>query len=155
MRYEIVNAKLRHLEQLLQIESRCFSVPFTREQLLSQMPDSMHVFLAAEAENGDVLGYVGMMYVLDEGYISNVAVSPDYRRTGIADALIKRLLQIANELELSFVTLEVRESNAPAISLYEKNGFSPVGKRKNYYTLPAEDAILMTSYLNTRNEDNI
>ena len=155
MRYEIVNAELRHLEQLLQIENRCFSVPFTREQLLSQMPDSMHVFIAAEAENGDVLGYVGMMYVLDEGYISNVAVSPDYRRTGIADALITRLLQIAKELELSFVTLEVRESNAPAISLYEKNGFSPVGKRKNYYTLPAEDAILMTSYLNTRNEDNI
>ena len=147
MRYEIVNAKLRHLEQLLQIENRCFSVPFTREQLLSQMPDSMHAFLVAEAENGDVLGYVGMMYVLDEGYISNVAVSPDYRRTGIADALITRLLQIAKELELSFVTLEVRESNAPAIALYEKNGFSPVGRRKNYYTLPTEDAILMTSYL--------
>lgn len=155
MRYEIVNAELRHLEQLLQIENRCFSVPFTREQMLSQMPDSMHEFLVAEAENGDVLGYVGMMYVLDEGYISNVAVSPDYHRTGIADALITRLLQIAKELELSFVTLEVRESNAPAIALYEKNGFSPVGRRKNYYTLPTEDAILMTSYLNTRNEDNI
>ena len=147
MKYSITDAEERHVEQILNIEKCCFSVPFTREQILSQMPDSMHVFLVAEGEDGGVLGYVGMMYVLDEGYISNIAVSPDARRMGIADSLIERLEETAKELELSFITLEVRESNSPARELYKKHGFSDVGRRKNYYTLPPEDAILMTSYL--------
>lgn len=147
MKYSITDAEKRHVEQILNIEKCCFSVPFTREQILSQMPDSMHVFLVAEGEDGGVLGYVGMMYVLDEGYISNIAVSPDARRMGIADSLIERLEETAKELELSFITLEVRESNSPARELYKKHGFSDVGRRKNYYTLPTEDAILMTSYL--------
>ena len=100
------------------------------------------------AEAGEsVLGYVGMMFVLDEGYISNVAVSPEHRRQGIASALIGELLRRAEELRLSFVTLEVRESNAPAIALYERFGFAPVGRRKGYYDAPKEDAILMTRFL--------
>jgi len=146
--YSIVNAEEKHTEQLLDIEKLCFSTPFTKEQLLSQMPDDRHVFIVAESDDGSVLGYVGMLYVLDEGYISNVAVHPDFRRSGIADALITELKAIANSLELSFVTLEVRESNEAARALYQKQGFSDVGKRKNYYTLPTEDAILMTCYLN-------
>lgn len=147
MQYSIVNGEMRHVDRILQIEKQCFSVPFTRDQLLSQMPDETHVFIAAEAENGELLGYVGMMHVLDEGYISNVAVAPEFRRMGIADALIKELLSIAARLELCFVTLEVRESNAPARALYNKHGFTDVGRRKKYYTLPTEDAILMTCYL--------
>ena len=91
--------------------------------------------------------FLCMMYVLDEGYISNVAVSPAYRRQGIADKLISQLLKSAEDKELTFVTLEVRQSNIPAISLYEKNGFIKVGQRKNYYDLPKEDAILMTKFL--------
>ena len=147
MPYNIVSAHERHIDSILFIEKQCFSVPFTREQLLSQMPDGNHVFIVAEAENGGVMGYVGMMYVLDEGYISNVAVSPEYRRQGIARRLIEELMLIAKEHELSFVTLEVRESNEPARVLYKKHGFTDVGRRKNYYNLPAEDAILMTCYL--------
>lgn len=147
MQYSIVNGEMRHLERILEIEKQCFSTPFTRQQLLSQMPDKMHIFLVAQGKNGDVLGYVGMMYVLDEGYISNVAVAPECRRMGIADALMERLKAAADELKLSFVTLEVRESNEPARSLYKKHGFSDVGRRKNYYDMPTEDAILMTSFL--------
>lgn len=147
MQYSIVNADARHLEQILYIEKCCFSVPFTREQVLSQMPDDNHIFIVAESENGNVLGYVGMMYVLDEGYISNVAVAEEYRRMGVADKLIIELEAIAKNLELSFMTLEVREGNEPARALYKKHGFTDVGRRKNYYTLPTEDAILMTSYL--------
>ena len=86
-------------------------------------------------------------YVLDEGYISNVAVSPEHRRKGIADRLIRELMTRAGQLELAFVTLEVRESNAPAAELYKKHGFVKVGQRKNYYDLPKEDAILMTKFL--------
>ena len=87
-------------------------------------------------ERGRILGYVGMMYVLDEGYISNVAVAPEHRRLGIADALISKLMERSACLELSFVTLEVRCSNSAAMALYKKHGFIPVGRRKNYYDFP-------------------
>ncbi len=147
MEIRIVNAAPRHLEALEQLEMSCFSMPWTREMLLGQMPDDSHEFLAAEDESGELLGYVGMMTVLDEGYISNVAVAPEQRRRGIADALIRTLLDRAEMRELSFVTLEVREHNKPAIALYRKHGFVPVGLRKNYYEAPTENAILMTKYL--------
>ena len=146
MEYRIVNAELRHIEQLEQIEQACFSMPWTREQLESQLPDSCHVFIAAESGEA-VVGYVGMMYIIDEGYISHVAIAPEYRRQGIADALIDELMGRAAALNLAFVTLEARQSNSPAIALYKKHGFVPVGVRKNYYELPKEDAVLMTKFL--------
>ena len=142
----IRDAKPSDLERLEELESQCFAVPWTREQLESQLPGTQHVFLVAD-ENGRVLGYVGMMTVLDEGYISNVAVAPEARRRGIACALVSTLLGRAEELTLSFVTLEVREHNEPAIALYAGLGFAPVGLRKNYYDSPKENAILMTRYL--------
>lgn len=142
----IQNAEKKHLAQLENLEKLCFSMPWTREQLESQLPDAQHVFLVA-VDGESVLGYVGMMFVLDEGYISNVAVSPEARRCGIGDALIAELLLRAEEKALSFVTLEVRESNEAAIRLYQKHGFQKVGLRKKYYDLPKEDAILMTKFL--------
>ena len=146
MEFRIVDVSAEHIRQIEEIERDCFSRPWTAEQLKSQMSDAQHEFIAAVGD-GRVLGYVGLMYVLDEGYISNVAVHPDARRQGIGDALIDVLAAKAAELELAFLTLEVRESNAPAIALYAKHGFHPVGKRKNYYDAPKEDAVLMTCYL--------
>ena len=147
MGFRIVNASPRHLPELETLEKRCFSLPWTEEMLMGQLPDDNHEFLAAESESGELLGYVGMMTVLDEGYISNVAVAPEQRRQGIADALIAALLERAALRALSFVTLEVREHNEPAIALYAKHGFVPVGLRKNYYEAPVENAILMTKFL--------
>ena len=146
MEYRIIDTTEAQLEQIQAIERQCFSCPWTLDQLRSQLSDDRHVFLAAVAENGAVLGYVGMMFVLDEGYISNVAVAPAYRRQGVADALISALVMRAEELGLAFVTLEVRAGNEPAKALYAKHGFVPVGRRKNYYDLPKEDAILMTRF---------
>ena len=146
MDYRIIDTTETQLEQIEKIEQQCFSCPWTLDQLRSQLSDDRHVFLAAVAESGAVLGYVGMMFVLDEGYISNVAVAPDFRRQGVADALISALMTRAEELALAFVTLEVRTGNEPAKSLYAKHGFVPVGRRKNYYDLPKEDAILMTRF---------
>ena len=146
MEFRIVDVNAEHIPQIEEIERECFSRPWTAEQLRSQMRDAQHEFIAS-VNDGRVLGYVGLMYVLDEGYISNVAVHPDARRQGIGDALIDALAAKAAELELAFLTLEVRESNAPAIALYTKHGFHPVGKRKNYYDAPKEDAVLMTCYL--------
>ncbi|MBQ7896448.1 MAG: ribosomal protein S18-alanine N-acetyltransferase [Oscillospiraceae bacterium] len=146
MQYKIVNAEKRHIQQLEQLEKQCFSSPWTAQMLETQLPDDKHVFIVAESD-GMVLGYVGMMYVLDEGYISNVAVGPEYRRKGIADALIKELVLRCELLDLSFVTLEVRQSNDAARALYSKHGFSDVGIRKNYYDFPKENAILMTKFM--------
>lgn len=147
MARRIDDVREEQLEKIEEIEKACFSMPWTIEQLRSQMKDSQHEFIAALDDEGRVLGYVGMMYVLDEGYISNVAVAPEARRQGIGRDLIKELMARAAALDLAFVTLEARCSNAAAIALYEKQGFVPVGKRKNYYDFPREDAILMTHFL--------
>ena len=139
---EIADVHEEQLNEIEELEGRCFSVPWKREMLQSQLGEC-HVFLAANTD-GRVAGYVGMMTVLDEGYISNVAVAPEMRRRGIADALLRELERRARKMELSFMTLEVRQSNAPAIALYEKHGFSRVGVRRGYYEQPREDAVLMT-----------
>lgn len=139
-----VSAEL--IPQLAALEERCFSMPWTEAQLSSQLPDASHEFIAA-LDGGGVIGYVGMMTVLDEGYISNVAVAEEHRREGIGDALIAEMDRRAEQRNLSFVTLEVREGNAPAIALYSKHGYVPVGMRKNYYESPRENAILMTKFL--------
>ncbi len=143
----IEDVQEQQLEQIEKIEKACFSLPWTIDQLRGQLKDTQHEFIAALDERGRILGYVGMMYVLDEGYISNVAVAPEHRRLGIADALISKLMERSACLELSFVTLEVRCSNSAAMALYKKHGFIPVGRRKNYYDFPREDAILMTHFL--------
>ena len=152
MAFSIQDVREEQLDQIEQLEQLCFSVPLPRDALRRQLPDDNHVFLAA-TDGGRVLGYVGMMFVLDEGYISNVAVAPAFRRRGIADALIAELLRRADALSLSFVTLEVREHNIPAISLYENNGFVRVGLRKNYYQKPCENAVLMTRYLEKQRQE--
>lgn len=131
------------LPALTALEQACFSHPWSEKSLVGTLDSGRSLFLLAE-QAGEPLGYLGMEYVLDEGGITNVAVFPAHRRQGIADALIKELLRRAKALGLATVTLEVRAGNAAAIALYQKNGFVPVGRRKNYYTAPTEDAILMT-----------
>lgn len=147
MDFKICDADAAHVPEIEKLEKECFSMPWTAEQIHSQLSDDSHVFLAALDFKGRVLGYIGLMFVLDEGYISNVAVAPDARGNGIAKALISELKQRAKSRELAFLTLEVRESNTAARTLYSVCGFTPVGIRKNYYALPTEAAILMTLYL--------
>ena len=154
--YTIVNVIPEHIDSILEIEKLCFSLPWSRSALENQMNAKNCLFLSA-VEGKNVLGYIGLMTVLDEGYISNVAVAPRYRRHGIADSLIGALIG-RTESSLAFMTLEVRESNAPAIALYEKHGFISVGTRKNYYKNPKENARLMTLFFKAEeynNADNV
>lgn len=134
----------RHLAALAEIEKACFHAPWSEAMLREELGKG--IFLVAERD-GQAIGYVGCQTVLDEGYITNVAVSPDCRRQGVGRALIAELVQRARAQGLSFVTLEARASNAPAIALYEGAGFVRVGGRKNFYTAPTEDAVLMTLFL--------
>jgi len=99
--------------------------------------------VAAEGEDGTVLGYGMVRAVLDEGCLERIAVVPAYRRQGVAEELLSAFLRFG-QAHLAFLTLEVREGNAPAIALYEKLGFREVGRRKNYYPESKEDAVLMT-----------
>ncbi|MGI5977800.1 MAG: ribosomal protein S18-alanine N-acetyltransferase [Candidatus Limivicinus sp.] len=136
----------KYIAALEKLENQCFSLPWTKEQLESQMPDDRHIFLVAKLGDS-VIGYAGMMYIIDEGYISNVAVDGAHRKSGIGSLLIEELLHRAEALNLRFVSLEVRETNEPAKALYGKYDFEPVGLRKNYYDSPKENAIIMTRFL--------
>ena len=145
MKIQIVPFAAAHVDAVADIEQACFADPWTREGLREELDNPCACFLTAVDETGTAAGYIGCHTVLDEGYIANVAVSPAFRRQGIGRMLVQELL--ARSEALAFVTLEVRASNAPAIALYTGCGFVPVGTRKNFYSHPAEDALLMTAYL--------
>ncbi len=143
----ITPARREHLKQIAKLESICFSEAWSEETLLDAISHATKLFVAEK--NGKVLGYVGINCILDEGYITNIAVFPDFRHQGVATALINELFSLAENLSLSFISLEVRESNLSAISLYEKMGFSKVGTRKNFYRDPIENASIMTKRFET------
>ncbi|MBR6708868.1 MAG: ribosomal protein S18-alanine N-acetyltransferase [Clostridia bacterium] len=136
----------RHIAAIAAIEQDCFHDPWTENGLREELELENNLFLAAVEEDA-VVGYVGCQTVLDEGYITNVAVSPAHRRKGVAARLLTELRIKAEEKGLSFVTLEMRASNEPAIALYRGAGYVEVGVRRNFYTNPKEDALLMTCFL--------
>ena len=134
-----------HLDGVCAIENECFTHPWSRRSLETALLDSQSLFYAA-VDDGNVVGYIGMSFVLDEGYIYNVAVTGESRGKGIGSALIRTLVTYGKKNGFAFLTLEVRRSNQAAVSLYEHFGFIKVGERKNYYSAPVENAVLMTLY---------
>lgn len=134
----------RDLDELAELERRCFSTPWSRDALAAELAKDNAVFLVARETDGTPVGYVGMNYVLDEGYLDNLAVDPARRRQGMARLLLGALLDCCARLELAFVTLEVRPSNIPAIGLYTALGFREAGRRKGFYQHPSEDGMIMT-----------
>ncbi|MCI8808818.1 MAG: ribosomal protein S18-alanine N-acetyltransferase [Oscillibacter sp.] len=144
MQVQIVPMTADHLDEIVELERVCFSDPWSRNMLAEELDNALSAFLVALDAGGKVVGYAGLQVVLDEGYILNVAVSPECRRQGIAGKLLQVFLDFAQGNRLAFLTLEVRASNYAAIALYGSRGFRGVGRRKNYYEHPKEDAILMT-----------
>lgn len=113
--------------------------------LAEELENQCAAFLVAQdGGTGKVVGYAGLLVVADEGYITNVAVFPEYRRRGVAAQLLSVFENFARGSHLAFLTLEVRPSNTAAIALYESFGFQQAGRRKNYYDLPKEDALILT-----------
>ena len=137
--------KEEHLDSLARLDKLCFSDPWTRAGLQAELASDTASFAAAELD-GAAVGCAGMHCVCGECYIDKVAVHPDCRRMGIAQALVQYLIDYAVQNHAEFITLEVRQSNIPAIALYRKLGFNTVGVRKNFYTDLNEDALLMTRY---------
>lgn len=139
---EIKKFEKKYLDDVYNIEKICFSNPWSRKDLENQIDSSTSHFLVADVD-GRAVGYMGLQIFSGEGYVTNVAVLPEFRGQGIASALIAR--QMENDME--FITLEVRQSNLPALKLYEKSGFERVGIRPNFYSNPDENAVIMTSYI--------
>lgn len=137
---------IEHIPQVVEIERESFSLPWSKEAFLESFSYEHAMFLAAvdyECPGSRVAGYIGMYKALNEGDITNIAVSPGYRGKGVGFALMNELKRLAVEKNIDNLILEVRESNNAAIRLYEKAGFRPAGIRKNFYEKPAENAIVM------------
>ena len=143
MYYEIVPMDRGHIPQIAALEKECFSAPWSEQLLSDALFDPQASFIVADDGEGNILGYAGLHAVLDEGYIDDIAVAPDARRHGVASALLEVFCRFG-AVNLAFLTLEVRASNAAAIGLYEKHGFQRAGLRPGYYQKPREDAVIMT-----------
>lgn len=135
--FHIVPLQETHVAALAELEKQCFADPWSVHALREELSNPCARFLVALC--GDrVAGYIGCHLVAGEGFVTNVAVFPAYRRQGVA----RQLLQSAMALPLSRLFLEVRASNAAAIALYRSLGFSEDGRRPRFYSHPVEDAVL-------------
>ena len=130
-----------HLARIAELEALCFHAPWSARSLELLCGDTAFGFAVVLGD--EIVAYGGMLCVLDEGQITNVATHPAHRRRGYADAVLRALLEEARARGLVSVTLEVRESNAPALALYRRHGFVQVGRRAHFYKNPAEAALLL------------
>lgn len=131
------------VDSVSKIEEQLFSKPWTRQDFVNSMSDRHNIYIVAENEKQEVVGYCGIWGVLDEGQITNVAVRPEDQGNGIGQRMLEELLRIGKNEGLQQYTLEVRKSNEKARRLYERLGFSEEGIRKNFYEKPTEDGIIM------------
>ena len=139
---EILKMQSTHIPQIAALEKLCFSEPWSENSISGELDNPLSLWLVAV--DGDcVAGYVGSQSVMGETDMMNIAVSPDYRRQGVAAALIEELVRQLKVGGNHCLTLEVRSSNDSAIKLYEKLGFIQVGRRPNYYRSPKEDALIL------------
>lgn len=139
---KIVTMDATHVEQIALLEKLCFPDPWSENSIASELRNPLSHWLVA-MDGDTVAGYVGSQTVIDETDMMNIAVHPDFRRQGIAQQLVRRLVQDLTLRGSHCLTLEVRASNAPAQQLYQTLGFSQVGLRKNYYRDPKEDALIL------------
>ena len=130
-----------HLDAIAEIEALCFSEPWSARALELLLGDA--AIGAVATHEGRVIAYGGMILAPDEGQITNIAVHPDFRRRGCARAILHALHVEAEQRKFEQIVLEVRASNAAAIALYESEGYASVGRRRGFYRMPTEDALVM------------
>lgn len=142
MNYQLVPMDKSHLKEVAELDKALFTRPWSADSWESELYNDTVSLVVAEDPDGKVLGYGVLGVILDEGCLEKIAVRPDCQRQGVAQAILGSFLRYGEE-HLAYIGLEVRADNAPAIALYEKNGFTAVGRRKNYYAEVHQDAILM------------
>ena len=138
--------KSNDVAAIAELEKLCFSDPWSENSIASELENRLSYWLVAE-QDGKVVGYVGSQSVLDAADMMNLAVSPDYRKQGIGQALVCGLIDYLKTKNIIALLLEVRVSNMSAISLYNKMGFVQVGRRPKYYHNPREDALILRKEL--------
>jgi len=135
---------LEDLEAILEIEELSFPIPWSRNSFLYELLENERaIYLVAQDGLNRTIGYIGVWVVCDEGHITNLAVHPSYRRKGVAEQLLKRIIEAVRVRGVRHVTLEVRRTNLGARRLYEKLGFVHMGVRRKYYLDNNEDAFIM------------
>ena len=139
---EIKNMESIHVAPVAALEKLCFSEPWSENSVAGELSNPLSLWLVA-VDGEHLAGYVGSQSVLGESDMMNIAVDPNYRRQGVAAALIEALVASLKVNGNHCLTLEVRASNVPAIALYEKLGFAQVGRRPNYYRIPKEGALIL------------
>jgi len=150
-------AEKKHIDGIANIEKECFSTPWPKSSFEKDIcKNKFAVYIVAvDDETNKVVGYGGMWHVVNEGHITNIAVSEKYRRQGIGEKIIENFEQICEENEMIGMTLEVRRGNQGAMSLYRKKGFRISGIRPEYYNDTKEDAIIMWKYfVSEKNVEN-
>ena len=140
MEYVLMNSD--HVAQVAQLEKECFHDPWSENSIASELKNPLSLWLVA-VDGQQVAGYVGSQSVMGEADMMNIAVSSKFRRMGIAQELVERLVKLLREKDVYSLSLEVRASNEPAKALYSELGFQQVGRRPNYYRNPKEDALIL------------
>lgn len=145
---KVKKLEFNDIENIKQIENQCFSNPWSQTSIKQSMESGNKFF--GVFNNDTLCGYGSINIILDEGYINNIAVLPKYRKQGLGKLILSEIINYSKEKKLSFLSLEVRPSNTIAIRLYKSAGFINAGVRKNYYTCPVENALILTKYFNTK-----
>ena len=145
---KIVRMNEQNYKSVAAIEAECFTQPWSEKTFFEELSNpNAHTYLALD--DGKAAGFLSVWEVCGEVSVNNIAVCEGSRRKGIARALLQAMLDELSAAQS--VTLEVRKSNAAAIALYESFGFERVGERKDFYSLPTENALLYTKFLNGEN----
>ena len=145
-RADVVRADKSHIRQIAQLEKSCIPDGWS-ENAFEQALENPNALIFAAVCGSEVLGFLNGSYVLDEAELLNIAVSEKFRKSGIAGMLVTAFEDELRKHGVKTVYLEVRESNTPGRKLYEKHGFKQNGLRKNYYSSPAENAVLMVKMI--------
>lgn len=139
----IRRATIMDLDSIIAVEKESFSTPWPRQAFVDELDRNIISYYIVMEQGSEVVGYMGMWIIVDEAHITNIAVHPKARRQQIAELAVRQMMLLAKERGALRMTLEVRKSNTAAIALYEKLNFVRSGLRRNYYTDPREDAIIM------------
>jgi ribosomal-protein-alanine N-acetyltransferase len=146
--FEIETLSDEHLAPVAELEQLCFSRPISKDNLKAFLIDGIgRGFVSVETKSGEIAAYGGVIVAAGEAQILNIATHPSYRRLGLGRKIMQCVIEYSKLCEAEYITLEVREGNTPAVSLYEVLGFEAVGKIKGYYKDPVEDALIMKKEL--------
>ncbi len=146
LNFSIKKATYKYSNEIANLEKMCFSHPRSKKTIEDELENENIIMIVAINNDDNVMGYGSMNIVLDEAYINDIAVFPEFRHIGIGRRIVKSFVNYCHDNNYSFLSLEVRESNSPAISLYKSEGFELIGQRKNFYSDPKENANIMTKY---------